>query len=192
MSTPPLNPSVSTVSGNRLEFVRGSPLRIARTALLIACLLNFIQAGVEFFTAEAQFEKALERELERLGGNVQLDQGRVRTARERYVRITRVKASVIAGLGAALLLLSRLVDRYLLFSTLGGLILFLGVTITMPFLTWNRDVATFFLNNWRSLAWELVITASLIMGVQAALQHQRERTKRVRELMEKLDVMPMD
>jgi len=158
---------------------------------LIACLLNFIQAGVEFFTAGSQFESMLERELQRLGTNFQLDQGRVRNARDRYVRSTRVKASVIAGLGAALLILSWLVDRYPLLCTLSGLILFLAVTITMPFVTWNGDVPTFFMNNWRSLVWELVITASLIMGVQAALLHQSERAKRVKELMEKLDVMPM-
>ncbi|HQR08031.1 MAG TPA: hypothetical protein PLN21_14480 [Gemmatales bacterium] len=181
----------SPVPDSRDEFVHGSQLRIARTALLVASLLTFIQAGVEFFTAESQFESTLERERQRLGENVQLDQVRVKNARERYVRSTRVKALIIAGLGAALLILNLLVNRFPFFCTLGGLILFLGATITMTFFAWYGDVVTFMMNNWRSVTWELAITASLIMGVQAALQNQRRRIIQVNELMKKLDDMMM-
>lgn len=191
MPTFPQDHPASPLSGSRSELSGGSPLRIARTGMLIACLLTFIQSGVEFFTAESQFEAALERELQRLGGNVQMDQGRVRNARVRYVRTTKVKAMVIAGLGAALLLLSWLVYRFPLFCTLGGLVLFLTVTITLAFFSWYSDIILFLLNNWKSVTWELVITASLIMAVQAALLQHRQRTLRVKALMGKLDEMLM-
>ncbi len=192
MSTLPQDHSPSPVPGSCRQLVRGSHLRMARIALWIACLMTFLLAGVEFFTVESQFDSAIASDLQRLGGMFRVDQGRLRIARDRYVKMTRISAATFTGLGVALLTFSWLVYRFPLFCTLSGLILFLGVTITISYFTWyGVDLAAMVSRNWRSVAWELAIAVSLIMGVQAALLHQREGAKRVKELMEKLNAMMM-
>jgi hypothetical protein len=192
MSKLPQDYVAPSVPESRRPIARASHLNLARIALLTACLMTFIQAGVEFFTAESQFETLVSNELQRLGGLFRVDQGRIRNARDRYVRNARMSAMVSAGLGITMLIFTWLLPRFPMFCSLSGLILFLGATISVAYLTWNGpDVVTMISRNWRSLAWESGIAVSLIMGVQAAVLHQREWTKRANEIMEKLNQMAM-
>lgn len=167
-------------------------LHTARVALALASLLTFVQAGTEFLTAEKQFDESLQREIERMGGGVTFNKFKVERAREHFVRATKFYALIVAGVGVVLAISTLLVYRFPIFSTTVGLILFLVVAIFIAYSTMGRhDIAMMFQDNWKILGWELLIVVCLVMGVQAAWMHQRQREARTKELMAKLDARPV-
>ncbi|MFT3882665.1 MAG: hypothetical protein QM703_23810 [Gemmatales bacterium] len=178
--------------GSLKEKARGSNLRGARLALGLATVLVFIQAAVEYYTAEAQLDAVFDREIKKMGPGVIVNQTKLKEAKAKAMRVVELICLGVAGLGVVFLLLTLLVYRFPLFCTVGGLILYIGFSLTLAyFLVQGNEGLDILSALWKGILWKIIITIGLLKGIQAALAYQRERAELARLQAGDPEVLPL-
>ena len=164
---PPLGSTGSSL-GNLADSVRKKSLRNARGALILAGVLQLLQAGLESVSAESQAEKALREQVRQMyGGNAQIDSVKFNEAKAAIVRFVYMFSAGLVVVGVVFFGLAAIVLKYPAGATIAGMTIYLGSMAGMAVLNPLTLIS--------GLIWKIVVIASLYSGIKAGVALQKKQ-----------------
>jgi hypothetical protein len=174
-SEPSLGSFQQSSLGSLSQSVRSKNLKRARISLIVAFVILLLQAGLEFATMEHQADQVIQKETKQLRPGMVVDPEKVKEIKAAIIRIGNLYALGVLGMAIIFLFLAIFVNRFPLFCTVGGLILYLGYSLIRAYLiTLGNEQGGILLAIFEGWLWKLIIIIGLVKGIQSAVTYHRE------------------
>lgn len=166
--------------GSLAQKARGKNLRQARVVLFLAGVLLIAMALIDIGTFHSQFQKAVDKEIQKQGGAgmVQIDRGVLKQAEDNAFAIACVIDGAFLFVGLVFFVLGALVYRFPVPVTIFGLVLFLlalGAGLAIVAIGGEpEDIARYVGSGWLL---RLVVIIGLASSIKSAVAYEKERRR---------------